>query len=406
MREKRLNNGCGPISLAAVLVAIFVACGLSEVGVPEIPEAEEQDGISSPFRTICCISGFEYPSGYDWNGEPQAGEVRCSLVVFADGVPKIKVPVGDGYEVSRDYDMHRVIQGNLYTFYSKAGRTVIRRNGAPLFRYDGDEVLVDMSVKDNNVYTLAHRRTGGGFAFRKNGNILVERLAGETYGRLWNDGDSLCFAFMQPVALADGMEYRHYIVYDERVERLEVADDIEKIWDLQSGCGIPCILASLESISGTFICRDGSRKRIEMPDSAGMLSCRLFQADSLMGAECMYGYPDGRCESGIWVEGSEYVRFEAGRSIQGLKYERGKAYCVLNPDVDEGIIYSAGILEKMPQGYFCLDDRALAVHDGSFHVAMSSKNGNRPIIWNDGRTDTLRLNGCVSSITFTELKGG
>ena len=42
------------------------------------------------------------------------------------------------------------------------------------------------------------------------------------------------------------------------------------------------------------------------------------------------------------------------------------------------------------------------VRDGSFYVAMSSKEGKQPVIWHDGQLDTLRFNGCVSSISFAE----
>ena len=405
MIERMQNGGCGPMSLATAMIAIVVACGISEVGFSELPKEEEQEGIGSPFRSICCVSGFEYPSGYDWSEDAQRGDVRCTLVVFADGVPKIEVPVGDSYEVSRDHDMHRVVDGNLYTFYSKEGKTVVRRNGAPLFRYDGDEVLVDLSVSGDAVYTLAHRREGGGFSFRKNGEILLERLSGESFGKFWHDGDSLCFAFVQPVVLSQQVEQRYYIVYDSKVADISDMEYMERVWDIMSDGGSPCVLASLRGTGETFLIGDGCQRRIDIPDSARMLSCRLFPADSLMGAECMYEYADGTCESGIWVEGSEYMRFESGRSIQALKYVDGKVYCILNPEDDAGIIFNDGEVESMPSGYFCPDDRSLAVHGGSFYVAMSSRNGGRSIIWHDGQVDTLRLNGCVTSVTFTEIAG-
>lgn len=408
MREEMQNRGCGPMSLATAMVVLAVACGITELGAPDSwSEDEEQEGIASPFRSVCCVSGLEYPTGYDWNEDSRDGEVRCSLVVFADGVPRIEVPVGDGYEISGDMDMHRVIDGNLYTFYSKNGRTVVKRNGAPLFRYDGDEVLVDMSVKEDDVFTLAHRRLGGGFSLRKNGNVVLERLSGETFGKFWDDGDSLCFAFVQPVALTDGVEYRYYMVFDSESCGIKVTDEMERIWDLTSIDGNPYMLASLRGTGETFLFREGyQRRKIEIPDSARMLSCRFFPADSLSGTECMYLYPDGTCEGGIWVEASEYMRFEAGRSIQALEYADGKLCCILNPDDDEGIIFDAGVIERMPTGYSCMNERSVTLHEGKFHVAMSSKLGGPPLVWHDGLTDTLRFNGCVSSITFTQMPEG
>lgn len=392
------------MSLATAMMVLIVACGISEVGVHDMPQKEKQEGLGSAFRTVCCVSGFEYPSGYDWNKEEGKEEAKCSLVVFADGVPEIKVPAGDGYEVSRDPDMHRVMDGNLYTFWSKDGKTVIRRNGAPLFRYDADEVPVDMAVKDEDLYILAHKRSGSGFSFRKNGKIMFERLSGETFGKLWEDGDSLCFAFMQPVALADGLKQRYYISYDSVPVHVPIPDDAARIWDIMSENGKPCMLVSMKRLLAAFLYKNDDRRSIELPGFATMLSCSLFHADSLLGVECAYTYPDGLCESGIWIEGSEYMRFEIGCSIQSLKYKDGKAYCILSPDEGEDVIFSAGEMFRMPEGYYCEGEQALTVHEGELHVALSSRKCAPPLIWHGGRTDTLKINGNLSCISFAKMQ--
>ena len=38
-------------------------------------------------------------------------------MVFADGVPMLRLPVGEGHEVSADPDMHEIIDGHLYTVF-------------------------------------------------------------------------------------------------------------------------------------------------------------------------------------------------------------------------------------------------------------------------------------------------
>lgn len=402
MKEGMQKSGCGPMSLATAMIVLIIACGISEDGYPEPFTEKEQEGIESPFRSVCCVSGFVYPSGFDWYEDLSEKDARCSLVVLADGVPKIKVPVGDGYEVSRDPDMHRVLDGNLYTFYSKDGKTVIRRNGAPLFRYDGDEILVDMIARGEDIYTLAHKRSGGGFSYRRNGNILLERFSGETFGRLWSDGDSLCFAFIQPVASASALENRYYVAYDSRAFHIQGPDRLERVWDIMSHKGAPCQLVSLKGIDDVMLVMETSNRRIEIPEGTVMLSCRMFPADSLIGVECLYEYPDGRRESGLWVNASEYMRFESGASIQALKYSGGKAFCILNPDDEGGIIYDGGDLVRMPPEYFCIGNRILTVHEGKSYVALSSRSGGFPVVWHEGQLDTLRINGCASSISFTD----
>lgn len=395
------NGGCGPMLLAASMIVVIVACGISEVGAPDQAGTEEKPGISSAVRPVCCVSGFDYPPGFDWGDDHHQEGVKCSLVVFADGIPEIKVPVGDGYEVSDDPDMHRVIDGNLYTFYSKGGWTVMKRNGSPLFKYEGEEVLVDMSVDDDNLFTLAHKRSGG-FSYRKNGELLIERLSGETFGRFWNDGDSLCFAFVQPVVLSDRVEQRYYMVCDSKVTMIPNMDGVERIWDIMSENGSPCVLLSLRGTGDTFLFQEGDKRKIEIQESAEILACSLFEADSLIGIECVYEYPDGRCESGIWVDGSEYMRFEAGRSIHSLCYSEGKVYCILNPADEDGIIFNDGEIINMPKDYYCNSESVLAVNEGELYVVMTSKTNHRPLIWHNGKIDTLRLNGYVASISFTK----
>lgn len=407
MRRKCNDNcGCGQMVLAAGALALFVACGISEIADKKTDAAKDEyvDGLGTPSRSVCCVTGIGFPSGYDWSAEGASESVNSSLIVFADGVPKMEIPVGDGYEVSRDPDMHHVVDGSLYTFYSKGGVCVMKRNGAPLFRYDGDEVLMDIRVRGKDVFTLNHRRSGEGHSLRKNGKVVIEMLGGETYGRFWEDGKSLCYAFRQPVAVSDGLQERYYVVSDSEIVPLAYGQDICSVWDFMSSGGVPCSLVSSTSDGCLSLLRNGDRKRIEIPDSAMVLSCRLFPADSLIGVECLYRYHDGRVESGMWIEGAEYMRFETGNTISHLCFSGGQAYCVLNPEDGDGMIFNAGEVIPMPEGYACTGYRPLAVGKDGLCVALSSKTGKRPLLWRDGMLDTLRMNGYVCSVSFTEVK--
>lgn len=400
------NSGCGQMTLAAGVLALFVACGISEITDKkgEMADDDYTEGLGFPSRSVCCVTGIDFPSGYDWSSEDVSGSANCSLLVFADGVPKMKIPVGDGYEVSGDPDMHRVVDGSLYTFYSKGGVCVMKRNGAPLFRYDGDEVLMDISVRGEDVFTLNHRRSGGGHSLRKNGEVVHEMLGGETFGRFWEDGESLCYAFRQPVAVSQGLQERYYVVSGSEIVPLSYGQDIISVWDLMSSDGVPCSLISSTADGCVSLLRNGDRKRIGIPDSATVLSCRLFPADSLLGVECLYRYQDGRVESGIWIEGGEYMRFETGCTISYLCYSEGRVYCVLNPEDGDGVIFDSGKVISMPEEYSCTGHRPIAVGKDGLYVALSSKNGKSPVIWHDGHLDTLNMNGYICSISFTEVQ--
>ena len=103
-------------------IALFVAatavvsCGLqvlgdgsgdgTEDGADDVwtgPGSSIVNGDTGPIKkSVWFMTGFDYPEGYDWRSDQQVGEVKCSLVVFANGVPMMKVPVGHEYEVSSE----------------------------------------------------------------------------------------------------------------------------------------------------------------------------------------------------------------------------------------------------------------------------------------------------------------
>ena len=49
----------------------------------------------------------------------------------------LKIPVGDDYMVSDDPDMHRVLNGHLYTDFATDSETILKKDGKPLFSFDG-----------------------------------------------------------------------------------------------------------------------------------------------------------------------------------------------------------------------------------------------------------------------------
>ena len=134
---------------------------------------------------VCYISGIDYPKGWNWADASDGTEsARCSLVVFADGVPMLKLPVGEGYKVSSDPDMHKVIDGHLYTIYCTEGYTSIRKDGKAFLKYEGEENIRELILDEENVHTLGVSRDGRGFAYRKNGDLVMERRTGYAFERL------------------------------------------------------------------------------------------------------------------------------------------------------------------------------------------------------------------------------
>ena len=139
---------------------VVVSCGLEEIG----GDSNSKDDIwlgpgsiigggaeSGVGQKVWYAVGVDYPDMYDWREDEECESVKCSLVVFANGIPMMKVPVGKEYEVSSDPDTHRMIGRDLYTDYSTEDETVIKRNGVQLFRYAGRERIIDMKERNGDI---------------------------------------------------------------------------------------------------------------------------------------------------------------------------------------------------------------------------------------------------------------
>jgi hypothetical protein len=390
-----------------ILMFLVPSCGLYEIGGSgadsshakwgNIPDVSGGHGTSS---SVCYMTVVEYKRGYDWRSDQAGGSVKCSLAVYADGVPVMKIPAGDQYEVSSDPDMHRIIEGHLYTDWSTDTETVIKKDGQTLFRYQGRESICGMEVIDNHIYTLGLSRNGSGFAFRKDGDVVLSRSQGCIIGSMVNDRDSLCFAFYENIRNAEGNAGRYYVSVSGKVFKETVRDDIRTLWDIMPHKDNTVCLVSLVGTQSPVIISGDSMTGLVMPLGSSMLSCRLFDIDGETGVEGVYRLSNGTRHSAIWLNGKIVTLFPKDRAISAFKVQDKGIICVVNPETasEQGMIYNDGEVYDMPSGYSVIGNNAIEMKDGILHVGLSSMEGRCPLVWKDGHTDSLRVNGYISSI--------
>ena len=268
--------------VCAALMLAAVSCGLSELGDTS---RGNQGGIwtgpgldigkDDPESPVCYVTAFDYRDGYDWVSDVEKGTVKCSLTVFADGVPMMKIPVGDEYEISSDPDMHRMIDRHVYSDFSTARETVVRKDGKELFRFDGREAIVGLLVDSTDVYTLGHPRVGDGFVYRKNGEILLSREKGRSFGRLQRDGKDICFAFSEPVKSQTEVLERCYHVRNGVVTQEALREDVKKVWDVASFRGKVCYVADVVGLRSPVLFMDDGMEALDLPENLEMKTCRL-----------------------------------------------------------------------------------------------------------------------------------
>lgn len=394
--------------LLAGAVIMAVSCGLEEVsrrpqdGAGDIwlgPGADA--GKNDSDRKVTYVTAVEYPDGYDWRTDVEKGSVKCSLVVYADGVPMMKVPAGDGYEISSDPDMHRMSEGHLYTDYSTDSETVIKKDGKEVIRYQGREMICGLLADGNDVYTLGHPRKGEGFAFRKNGEILVGRDCGRSFSRLYRDGSSICFSFSEPVISQKDTISRYYHVKDGNIYQAAVREDVRKVWDVLSSDDDVCYLASVVGISSPVLFHSGRMLALDMPKGAEMLTCRILAEDGYIYVEGLYICPGKPVTSGIWDAAGKADLFDDGMTVSSICMGGDGICCVLNGTSSrrKGLIYRCGEKFQMPDGYASVGSSPSMMIDGIFHAGLSSLKGEEPLIWKDGDMTRLDINGFISTIS-------
>ena len=391
------------MAIVAGLVLVM-SCGLREIGEPQKsegiwkgPGAEIKPGGSGAAkRTTWYVTGFDYPEGYDWMSDPDAGSVKCSLVVYANAVPMLKVPVGMEYQTSADPDMHRMIDGDLYTDFSTDSMTVIKKNGRYLFSYPGREMIVGMHVDSTGVYTLGQFRNGEGFTYRKNGNLLFERAKGNLIGSMNVVENGI--AFSEKVAGSD-ME-RYYLYRNAEVSQIAVREDVKKVWDVTVCNDEVCFIATLTGIMHPVLVCGADMYMLDFPLSVKVASCSFVPSEDDVLIEGVFATTNGALTSGLWRKDMRECMFPTGMTVWTSCVDDGGVSCLLSHYATGDLkISRCGELCALPEGYTVMGTAPLAMVDGILHVGLTSLEGEEPAVWMDGEIRKLNFNGYISSLS-------
>jgi hypothetical protein len=394
-------------AVSVIVLMITASCGLTDLSGPASgqgsdniwggpPDYESDAGI---LDQVAYMTVLDYKKGYDWRMDPAKGSVKCSLVVYADGRPVMKVPVGDEYETASDPDMHRLVEGHLYTDYSTDSETVIKKDGALLFRYPGREIICGVEVSDSSTYTLGQNRSGSGFSFRQNGEVILQRQYGAVMGGLKRINGTLSFAFYDSIRAQDSNVDRYYIVNDGEVSQVAVREDIVKVWDVMNQGGTVSYVATLTGVAFPVFFHGESKTVIPLPLGSVLISAALTGGDGTICAELVFR-TGNEILSALWKEDVGLRIFGKGQTVAALTVTASGLYCAVNPSGTsaKGLVYRNGEVSDMPEDYTCVGRNAMSMVNGMLHVGLSSKSGGKPVVWNDGQLDTLDINGYISSI--------
>ena len=390
------------IFLLTMCLLSLYSCGIHEIGGSDVKGGGSKWGGmgsansgTSASPPVCYMTVLDYQKGYDWRTDSERGTVRCSLVVYADGRPIMKVPVGDAYETGSDVDMHRIIKGHLYTDYSTDSETVIKKDGTQLYRYPSRESILGMDLLGDDLYSLGQFRDGTGFALRKNGEVLLRRESATIIGQLHNDRDSLYFSFYEKI---DGNNLRYYSYMGTRISQVAVREDIKHVWDVLARQDEIMYVASLVGVNAPVLFIGDQMRKLSLKSDATLISCRIFKTEEFVGVEGLCRLKTGEHYNVVWLDTDELYGDSNGGSVVALQTDGDGVFFAINPSVSDGVIYRAGEQYEMPTDYAVMGPDCMCVLDGILHVGLSSTHCANPLVWKDGAIDTLNINGYISAM--------
>lgn len=406
MCRKDLKHAIGIFLITVLIASTLCSCSIRQLNEPDSqpdtpwvkpPNSKE---ISS---YVCAMS---YPDGYNWLNDEQKGSVRCSLVVFNELVPIMKIPVGNEYEVSSDLDTHYFIDGHLYTSYTGDDHTSIKKDGEILYRFPKAERIVNIAVDSGNVYILGQNLNGNGFSCRKNGEIIFYRESGFLFPHLSLYEGKCQFAFSEKATVDGKVVNSFYTVSGSETRQVGsggalVHDIIFKEGDYyfvsgQYGKAEPFSLYKNDIFLDVL---PSNRPYVPLYSNLHWGDKKLFCAGDVNESQSGSSY-NKRCTI-IWLGTTVYYKlYHESGFLSAFHIDRDDIpHCIVNQG-NQSLLCTEGAQIALPQDYISMGNSTITMNrENELIVALSSPKGKRPIIWRNNRIDTLAINGYITSVS-------
>lgn len=389
--------------IICVAVCMVVSCGMEEIGMAPHTNSEgiwTGPSISDPYN-VCYMTAIDYPDGYDWRSDPEKGSVNCKLVLFADGTPVLKIPVGESCMVSTDEKRHRVLEGQLYTDYTDGIRTVVKKNGKVLYVCETAETVENMIVSDGRLHSLCVPLSGVGFRYRVDGQVVVEREDGKLYGRMTVYNDTVSFCFSQNIKTGQGTKSNSYCVKNGKVQKVEVGETVSHVWDMMFHQGQIYMVVTYNDSYGPVLVTGQKKEVVNYFLTQDMLFCRFMDSERMcVNARCIYATSNYMTDF-LWFENSHWYMYRIAEHLSSIYVDGESHNATINPESNNaGFIFKGTKAYEMPEGYFVRGQNPIARKDSLLIVGLTSMTGGPPMIWTDESIDTLDINGYITGMSI------
>ena len=173
--------------IAFIGLALLAAACIREPLFPGTPRSSHEPGTgrrdslttdAPPAGEHVYLTAVRFPDGYDWEADTCAVDGDVWIDLYRDGQKVRSVPAGACVHP----DMHRYLGGHLYMDWSTETETVVSRDGAELFRFEGREAVRGFLVREDGIHTLGQDRDGDGFTYRIDGRPVYRSETGAVLG--------------------------------------------------------------------------------------------------------------------------------------------------------------------------------------------------------------------------------
>lgn len=351
------------------------------------------------------VTGIEYPDGYDWYPDLGYSADGAVLFLMRNGTRILELPVGYEHHVSVDADMHRCVDGHLYTDFSTDEETIVKKDGIEMFRFFGREMIVSLIERPDGIYTLGQPRSGTGWVYRQNGEILLYKGSGKILHGLHMDGESICFSYQDVIFSGAESQSLYYLVVNGIPTAVRATDDVTGIDDIVRIDGTICYIASIETLAGRVLFRGPDPYALKMPsDATGITECRIILDDGeIFVSGNMSGVGSSGYGDSFW-KGTELMDSASGYyKVYGSCIDGGKCYYVCREPYEGSTVRIRidGRTTLMSPNYEFIYTNAIASDNGSCCVALNDTlHEYKPTLWTDGKYEDYDFNGAFTSISY------
>ena len=344
------------------------------------------------------LTAVRFPDGFAWDLDTCAVDGEVWIDLYRDGEMVRSQPAG----ASVHPDMHRYTGGHLYTDWSTDTETVLSRDGAELFRFEGREAIRGFLVREDGVHTLGQDRDGSGFTYRIDGRTLYRSETGAVLGgpdapgaaggALTEFGEDVFYVCCLPSER--GKEY-HVMRNAERYQSFPTSE-----WTLDvlfSGGKVARVLSKPRSL---VLEVDGKETRLPLNGREVCLWSRLAAwEEDVVALVCAQAA--GAKRFFLQTAGGKTFTPFSGETVSDVLSDGER----MGWTVTDGrgdllrVRWSDGGVTEGTGGFFLVSGRCALLRGGRLFLALTGRDGAPNRLQEDGVHTDFPFNGYFTSVT-------